>query len=179
MEPDFARRAPRRTSGDPEPGEGDFTRYAVEVTNLVHRATTEQVQELFRRLTGLCSVSYTPRSGKATVELSSRSNAETAVRLINTMRELAYSPSGKSWTLRARMLAINANLSFTQVEPPQRWQFVDDSALEQWVHPNPTPTPEPNPKPKPKPKPNANANPNADANPNSKPDPNPNPRRWT
>ena len=81
MEPDFARRAPRRTSGDPEPGEGDFTRYAVEVTNLMHRATPEQVQELFRRLAGLCSVSYTPRSGKATVELSSRSNAETAVRL--------------------------------------------------------------------------------------------------
>ena len=77
------------------------------------------------------------------------------MRLINAMRELAYSPSGKSWTLRARMLAINANLSFTQVEPPQRWQFVDDSALEQWVHPNPTPTPdagEPsaaNPKPNP------------------------------
>ena len=91
MEPEFARRASRRTSGDPEPGEGDFTRYAVEVTNLVHRATTEQVQELFRRLVGLCSVSYTPRSGKATVELSSRSNADTAVRLISTMRELAYS----------------------------------------------------------------------------------------
>ena len=133
MEPEFARRASRRTSGDPEPGEGDFTRYAVEVTNLVHLATTEQVQELFRRLVGLCSVSYTPRSGKATVELSSRSNADTAVRLISTMRELAYSPSGKSWTLRARMLAINANLSFTQIEPPQRWQFVDDSALEQWA----------------------------------------------
>ena len=113
MEPDFARRAPQRTSGDPEPGEGDFTRYAVEVTNLVHRATAEQVQELFRRLAGLCSVSYTPRSGKATVELSSRSNAETAVRLINTMRELAYSPSGKSWTLRARMLAIFARMEST------------------------------------------------------------------
>ena len=93
------------------------------------------------------------------------------------MRELAYSPSGRSWTLRARMLAINANLSFTQVEPPQRWQFVDGSALEQWDHSNPTPTPKP--KPKPKPKPNANADPNANANPNSKPDPNPNPRRWT
>ena len=113
--------------------EGDFARYAVEVTNLMHRATSEQVQELFTRLVGLCSVSYTPRAGKATVELSSRSNADAAVRLIGTMRELAYSPSGKSWTLRARLQAINANLSFTQVEPPQRWHFIDDSALEQWA----------------------------------------------
>ena len=112
-----------------EPDSG-FARYAVEVINIAHRATDEQVHELFTRLAGFCSISYTPRSGKATVELNSRSNADAAVKVISTMRELVYSPNGQTRTLKARLQAVNANLNFTQSEAPQRWHFGDDSALD-------------------------------------------------
>ena len=84
-----------------------FSRYSVEVTNLLHRATQQDIQDLLTpRLAGLCSISYTARSGRCTVELSSRANAEAAVRVINQTRELAYSPQGQNRSLKAALLAV-------------------------------------------------------------------------
>ena len=113
---------------EPESG---YSRYSVEVTNLLHRATQQEIHNLFTpKISGICSISYTPRSGKCTIELSSRANADAAVKVIGTIRELAFSPHGQSRTLKASLQAVNANLSYTQSEAPQRWRSIDESALD-------------------------------------------------
>ena len=89
---------------EPESG---YSRYSVEVTNLLHRATQQEIHNLFTpKISGICSISYTPRSGKCTIELSSRANADAAVKVIGTIRELAFSPHGQSRTLKASLQAV-------------------------------------------------------------------------
>ena len=104
--------------------------FGVEVTNIRYTATAVDVQRVLTPLIpGLCSISYTPRSGKAIVELESQSQVEAAIRALSTVREIAYSPAGQSRTLRAHAHASGASSAFTQSEAPSRWPFYDGSSL--------------------------------------------------
>ena len=102
----------------------------VEVSNLLHRATQDELHRLLSPLQGFVSLSYTPRSGKAVVELSSRAHAEVAVRTISSIRELAYAPAGQTRTLRAAIsTAASSGAAFRQDAQVKRWPFEDPSAL--------------------------------------------------
>ena len=114
--------------------EGDsFVRYSVEVSNIRYVATHDEVTRVMRSLLAgsFCSLSYTARSGKAVVEVSSRAAAEAAVRAISACHELAFAPSGQRRTLRAQLMSTaNSATHFTQTEEVQRWTYLDGSALD-------------------------------------------------
>jgi len=85
----------------------DESRYAVEVTNIRYVASHDEVARVLHALLGsaFCSLSYTERSGKAVVEVSSRAAAEAAVRTLCATHELAFSPAGtRLRTLKAQIL---------------------------------------------------------------------------
>tara|TARA_B110001452_G_C15222566_1_gene423803 strand:+ start:156 stop:1850 length:1695 start_codon:yes stop_codon:yes gene_type:complete len=112
-----------------------FAQYTVEVSNIAYRATRDDLERrLLPLLNGVCSIAHTQRSGKATVEFTSRAHAEAAVRQISQVRDsLAYSPQGQNRSLKAQLVGTGAAGSalFTQTEEAQRWRYVDTTALPQ------------------------------------------------
>jgi stage III sporulation protein SpoIIIAA len=110
--------------------------HCVEVSGILRRASAEEV----RRLIGTCcvgvvSISYVAGQGKAVIEFSDAAQATQAKARLAQTKELAYSPPGRDYTLRAQLLASGstAGARHVQTESPRRWRFVDVSALEKAV----------------------------------------------
>ena len=100
-----------------------FWESGLEVSGILHPAqehvVRERLTEACREL-GLCSIAHVRGSGKATVELNSRANAEQAVRAISQITSIAYDHTGHNKKrLRATLSTANAARNFTQVDEVQ------------------------------------------------------------